>query len=191
MKAFARPLGEAIALWNPDLVNQAWRFAAEAHQGQLFPGTELPYLTHLGQVVMEVMGAVAVEPLANPDLPILGAVLHDVIEDTAVTYGQVKAEFGAEVADGVMALTKNAELPTKAAQMDDSLARIRQQPRELWLVKLGDRISNLGQPPHYWQPEKIATYRDEAIKIHQALGEASVLLGDRLLARIEAYGAFL
>lgn len=103
----------------------------------------------------------------------------------------MKTEFGTEVADGVMALTKNAELPTKAEQMNDSLHRIKQQPQEVWLVKLGDRISNLGKPPHHWNPEKIAVYRDEAITIHRELGEASPLLGDRLLARIESYEAFL
>lgn len=180
-----------VALWNPDGVIKAWRFAAEAHQGQKLPGTELPYLAHLGQVVMEVMGAVAVEPLDNPDLPILCAILHDVIEDTSVTYPAVKAEFGVGVADGVMALTKNGALPTKAEQMSDSLLRIQHQPKEVWLVKLGDRISNLGKPPHYWKPEKVAAYRDEAIQIHQALGEASLLLGDRLRVRIDAYGEYL
>jgi (p)ppGpp synthase/HD superfamily hydrolase len=183
--------GRTTALWNADSLIQAWRFAAEAHQGQRVPGTELPYLTHLGQVVMEVMGAVAVEPLANADLPILCAVLHDVIEDTAVTYEQVQAQFGLAVADGVLALTKDETLPTKAAQMEDSLARIKQQPRELWLVKLGDRIANLGQPPQHWTAEKIAAYREEAVKIHQQLGEASPLLGDRLLSKIAAYGAYL
>ncbi len=180
-----------LPLWNPEGVIKAWRFAAAAHQGQQVPGTELPYLTHLGQVLMETMGAVAVEPLTNPDLPILCAILHDVIEDTPVTYETVQAEFGTGIADGVMALTKNAALPTKAKQMDDSLKRIKQQPKELWIVKLGDRISNLGKPPHYWKPEKIATYRDEAVKIHRALGEASPLLSNRLLAKIEAYGAYL
>ena len=95
------------------------------------------------------------------------------------------------VADGVLALTKNPTLPTKAEQMDDSLKRIQQQPKALWIVKLSDRISNLGKPPHYWTPEKITAYRDEAIKIQQALGEASPLLSDRLLAKIEAYRAYL
>lgn len=176
--------------WNPDGLIKAWHFAAKAHQGQPFLGTELPYLTHLGQVAMEVMGAVAMERLDNPDLSILCAMLHDVIEDTPTTYDEVQAGFGLAVADGVMALTKNAALPTKSEQMDDSLARIKQQPKEVWLVKLGDRISNLGQPPHYWKPDKIAAYRDEAKKIHRELGKASELLGNRLLVRIETYGEF-
>ena len=48
------------------------------------------------------------------------------------------------------------------AQMADSLARIKQQPKEVWLVKLADRSANLGKPPHYWSAEKILAYRQEA-----------------------------
>ena len=136
---------------------------------------------------MELMRALAVEPTAQPDLPIVCAILHDVIEDTSVTYEQVADAFGEAIAQGVQALTKNETLPTKAEQMDDSLARIKQQPREVWMVKLADRISNLGPPPSHWAPEKIGFYREEALKIHRELGEASGVLGDRLLARINAY----
>lgn len=178
------------SLWNPDLLIKAWRFAASAHQGQQVPSTELPYLTHLGQVAMELMRVMAVEPVAQPDLPIICAVLHDVIEDTPVTYGQVLEEFGEAIAQGVQALTKNEALPSKDEQMDDSLARIQQQPQEVWMVKLADRISNLGPPPSHWTQEKINRYRQEALKIHRALGAASLLLSNRLLKRIEAYEAF-
>lgn len=177
--------------WDSESVNRAWRFAAEAHQGQTVPGTELPYLTHLGQVTLEVMGAIAMESWTHPTLPILCAILHDVIEDTSITYPVVKAEFGLEVADGVMALTKNLALPSKTEQMRDSLTRIQQQPKEVWAVKLGDRITNLNQPPHYWTPEKIAFYRDEAIEIHQALGDASERLSDRLQTKIKTYANYL
>lgn len=33
--------------WSQETYLKACRFAAEAHQGQRFPGTELPYLYHL------------------------------------------------------------------------------------------------------------------------------------------------
>ncbi len=178
------------SIWNPDKVIQAWRFAADAHQGQTVPGTDLPYLTHLGQVTMEIMRAVAAEPVSQPDLPILCAILHDIIEDTSVTYDPVLKKFGPAVANGVLALTKDATLPTKAEQMDDSLVRIKQQPQEVWMVKLADRISNLGPPPHHWTPEKIRFYHDEALKIHRELGEASAVLSDRLQSRIKAYESF-
>jgi guanosine-3',5'-bis(diphosphate) 3'-pyrophosphohydrolase len=74
--------------------------------------------------------------------------------------------------------------------MADSLARIRAQPREVWLVKLADRIVNLGPPPTDWSTDKRRAYQAEARGILTALAEASPYLADRLNARIAAYGAF-
>lgn len=41
--------------WSQDSYIKACRFAAEAHQGQCVPGTELPYLVHLSMVSMEAL----------------------------------------------------------------------------------------------------------------------------------------
>ena len=94
--------------------------------------------------------------------------------------------FGPKVLDGVQALTKNASLP-KSEAMADSLARIRSQPREVWAVKLADRITNLQPPPTHWTPEKIASYRNEAKIIHRALHDGHPFLGERLARKIEDY----
>ena len=71
--------------------------------------------------------------------------------------------------------------------MRDSLARIRQEPREVWMVKLADRISNLMPPPAHWTKQKCAAYQEEARLILETLGEASPLLARRLGEKIEAY----
>ncbi len=54
---------------------------------------------------MEITAALSVEPVDNPNLAVQCALLHDTIEDTDVTYDQVKDQFGTDGADGVMALT--------------------------------------------------------------------------------------
>lgn len=177
-------------MWSQDTYTAACRFAAAAHLGQTVPGTDLPYLLHLSLVAMEVAAALRAEPRPDEELAMLCALLHDSVEDTEVTYEQVAAAFGRAVADGVLALTKDATLP-KAEQMPDSLRRIRQQPQAVWLVKLADRIVNLQPPPRHWQAAKIAAYKVEARSIHAALAEASPLLAARLAAKIEAYGAGL
>jgi len=152
------------------------------------PGTELPYIVHVGAVAMEVMTAIAQDSrVDNPDLAVQCALLHDVIEDTPASYEEVIERFGVAVADGVLALTKGTALPSKAEQMADSLARIRQQPREVWMVKLADRITNLQPPPYYWDAAKIAAYRTEAGTILDALGEADGWLAVRLQGKIAGY----
>jgi (p)ppGpp synthase/HD superfamily hydrolase len=172
--------------WSQDAYLEAYRFAAEAHLGQLYPGTEISYLMHLGFVSMELLAALAVEEHADGDLAVRCALLHDTVEDTAITRGQLVERFGEAVAAGVAALTKNEALP-KAERMSDSLRRIREQPREVWLVKLADRISNLAPPPAHWDAAKIAAYRVEAAEILSALGDASPFLAARLRTRMEGY----
>lgn len=174
-------------IWDQDLYIKAWRFAADAHLGQTVPGTDIPYLNHLGNVAMEVMSAVAETEVADPNLAVQAALLHDTIEDTACDYASVKEVFGQPVADGVQALSKNPEAGDKKAQMQDSLTRIRLQPKEIWMVKLADRITNLQAPPQHWSLEKAVRYRDEAQMILDALGEANTLLAARLQEKIENY----
>jgi (p)ppGpp synthase/HD superfamily hydrolase len=174
-----------------DLYTKAWNFASDAHKGQKVPGSCLPYITHVGNVVMEVMSAIVMsDSVNNPDLSIQCALLHDVLEDTQVTYEQLKSEFGQDVADGVLALSKASNLTNKAERMQDSLNRIRKQPVEVWMVKLADRITNLQPPPHHWTKDKIRQYYIEALEIHSALGSANESLSSRLLDKINAYKRF-
>ncbi|HLJ55351.1 MAG TPA: HD domain-containing protein [Chthonomonadaceae bacterium] len=176
--------------WSQDTYLKAYLFAANAHLGQLVPGTEISYLMHLSIVAMEVIAALRHEPGHEEELAVQCALLHDVIEDTAVTFEQVATAFGPAVAAGVGALTKRKQA-SKAEAMADSLSRIRQQPREVWLVKLADRICNLQPPPHYWTSEKRIAYREEARQILEALGGASAYLAARLAHKIDAYGDYI
>ena len=148
--------------WSQDNYIKAYRFAAHAHEGQLYPGTEISYIMHLSFVSMEIIGALSIEQ-CNGDLAVQCAILHDTIEDTDVTFEQLESEFGLSVADGVWALTKDNNLP-KHLQMSDSLQRIKEQPLEIWMVKLADRITNLQAPPHYWKQDKIIQYKEDRQK---------------------------
>lgn len=172
--------------WNQDVYIKAYRYAALAHQGQQVPGTPFPYLAHVSLVSMEVIAALGIEEFNDGDLAIQCALLHDVIEDTDITYEEIEKEFGKEVADGVLALTKDENLP-KERQMFDSLERIQQQPDEIWAVKLADRITNLQPPPASWSAEKKEAYKLQAIEIYEALKEASPFLAERLQHKIENY----
>jgi (p)ppGpp synthase/HD superfamily hydrolase len=179
-------------MFSPDRYVAALRFAAERHAGQKVPGSELPYLVHLTSVAAEVI-AVLPDSGLDGDLAVVCALLHDTIEDTAKTpdekhaLGTHIAElFGPAVAAGVGALTKD-DVVQKADRMADSLRRIREQPSEIWCVKLADRITNLAPPPAYWTAEKRAAYRAEAVVIAQQLGSANARLHARILARIDAY----
>jgi (p)ppGpp synthase/HD superfamily hydrolase len=162
------------------------RFAAAKHEGQKEPGENLPYVVHVASVAAELIAALPQAGLANPDLAVACALLHDTVEDTSTTLSEIEQRFGPAIAAGVSALTKNASLP-KPEQMPDSLRRIREQPPEIAAVKLADRITNLAAPPKHWTKEKCGKYRIEAIAIADALGSSCPALDARLRARIEEY----
>ena len=174
--------------WDQELYVKAWNFACAAHHGQFVPGTDVAYVNHVGLVAMEAMAAIASgEQVANPDLLVACALLHDTLEDTPTTFAGLVREFGDEVAHGVLALSKNEELPGKEAKMRDSLDRIQKQPFEVWMVKLADRITNLQPPPPHWDAAKIQRYGGEAVLIAETLGKASPYLCRRLRGKIEQY----
>jgi len=180
-------------MWNPDQYTQALYFAAEAHAKQQVPDSSMNYLAHVTNVAMEVANALVQTADHNLDTSraLQAALLHDTIEDTAVTHEQLIATFGQAVADDVLALTKNEELPTKTTQMQDSLQRIVQQSQEARLIKLADRVSNLKQPPSYWSQEKRKAYQKEAQLILDTLAGTNDYLEQRFAKRIQAYQQYI
>ena len=183
-------------MFAPDRYVAALRFAADRHGTQKVPGTDLPYVVHVTSVAAEVIAALPGSGF-DGDLAVGCALLHDVLEDTAQTADdrhalarRISEQFGPGVVTGVWALTKDDALP-KLDRMADSLRRIREQPREVWAVKLADRITNLAPPPSQWSREKREAYRAEAIAIADALGDANEHLHARLRAKVDAYVAYL
>lgn len=174
--------------WNQDFYLKALRFSAEAHNGQKVPGTELPYLMHVVSVAMEVTAAISTEGVHDPDLAVQCALLHDTVEDTDVTLYDISLLFGSEVAAGVAALTKDKNLP-KEERIKDSLERILKMPREIAVVKLADRVTNLQPPPAHWDEHKIRKYRRDAEIILERLGSASSFLAERMRFKLAGYGS--
>ena len=177
--------------WDQDKYLEAWNFASTIHNGQTIPGSDIPYINHLGLVTMEATATIVNKNIKNPNILVLCALLHDSIEDTSTTYEDIRKKFGSDIADGVLSLTKNEEIPSKTEQMLDSISRIKNQPTEVWMVKLCDRITNLQPPPKHWDKEKIANYQNEARLILDQLGESSQFLAERLKRKIDAYDKYL
>ncbi len=171
--------------FSPDLYARTLAFAARCHADQKTPLSH-PYVVHLCCVCMELSRALEAEPARDANLGITCALLHDVLEDTPVSREELEKEFGPDVTAGVLALSKDPQLP-RGEQMADSLRRIALQPPEVAMVKLADRITNLDVPPPQWPAEKVSKYRAEAEEILRALGEASAFLSVRFRERLAAY----
>lgn len=174
------------------IYQQTIKFAASKHaeKNQKVPGTNLPYMVHISNVAMEIFVAYQNTPDFDLELAIKLALLHDTIEDTSATFEEIKNEFGLDVAEGVLALTKNEDLP-KSERMQDSLQRIKKLSKEVIAVKLADRITNLQEPPSYWSKTKKTSYHLEAIMMLNELKGQNQFLEERLQRKIDEYASYI
>ncbi|MFT6336165.1 MAG: (p)ppGpp synthase/HD superfamily hydrolase [Halioglobus sp.] len=182
-------------MWSIDKAQRAWYLASQLHYGQKYggktKGKDLEYLSHIGSVTFEIIGVSFIEPDIDIDLAVTCAVLHDSFEDTTLSYNEVAATFGLAVAEGVKALSKKEFYHDKRDMMIDSLKRIKQQPKEIAMVKMADRICNLYSSPYYWGRERRLAYQKESILILQELEQASDYLSLRLKQKIRNYDVYI
>lgn len=173
------------------LYQKAISYAGEKHSNQKVPGTISNYIVHISNVAMEVIMAHKANPDFDIDLAVQVALLHDTIEDTSATHAQLVQEFGEIIADGALALTKDSTFDSKEEKMADSLNRITALSKEIALVKLADRITNLQNPPSHWDDNKIAYYLEEAKLISSTLSFSNDYLANRINAKIDEYQKFI
>ncbi len=123
------------------VIRKAYEVAAEAHRDQVRLSGD-PYIQH------PVAVAHILADLGLDDVTLAAALLHDAVEDTAVTLDEVIAEFGQEVAaivDGVTKLDRvrfDSREAQQAASMRKMLVAMAKDIRVL-LIKLADRLHNM------------------------------------------------
>ncbi len=130
-----------LARFNPDLVERAFRFCVEAHKKDVRVSGE-PYYTHPANVALIVMREIPLD-----DVSVVAALLHDVVEDTTFSLKDLKASFGAEVAEIVDGATKISDVfksreITQAENYRKLLLSLVNDVRVI-LVKFADRLHNM------------------------------------------------
>jgi GTP pyrophosphokinase len=124
-----------------DLLARAYRFSERAHAGQTRRNGD-PYVTHCVEV------AKILADLQLDSVTVASGLIHDVVEDTAVTVEEVEREFGREIAQIVDGLTKIGHLPLTSMQERQVenyrklLLSIAKDARVI-LIKLADRLHNM------------------------------------------------
>jgi GTP pyrophosphokinase len=120
---------------------KAYEVAARAHEGQQRRSGE-PYVQH-PLAVAEIVAKFGLD-----DTTICAALLHDAVEDTAVTLDELERDFGPDVAqivDGVTKLQRvhfDSQEQQQAATMRKMLVAIANDLRVL-IIKLADRLHNM------------------------------------------------
>lgn len=173
-----------------DRYQKAIKFAGEKHGSQKVPGSESSYLVHLSNVAMETIVASQYSFDFDTNFAVQIAILHDVLEDTSTTFDELKTAFGTKIAEAVLTISKDETLKPEA-RIPDSLSRIKYQPKEVWAVKLADRITNMQSPPEYWDKSKRISYLKMAGIILFELKGGNAYLEKRLEQKIIDYQQFI
>ena len=162
--------------------------AARWHVKQRRKGAaQEPYVTHL----LEVARLVA-EATAGADVNLIAAaLLHDAIEDQAITREEIASQFNDDVASLVVEVTDDKALP-KAERKRLQIEHAPDLTPRAKILKFADKISNLRSlatsPPADWPMQRGIDYVTWTTEVVQGLRGASDLLEqefDRAAAHAE------
>ena len=150
-----------------DLLNKAYVYAMKAH-GKQFRASGDPYFAHPLEV------AAILTDLRLDVATIITALLHDTIEDTLVTFEDIKANFGDEIAGLVDGVTKLSQLElfserTKQAENFRKLMLAMSNDIRVLLVKLADRLHNMRTLGYIEDPAKRRRIAQETVDIYASL----------------------
>lgn len=130
----------------------AQALAAHFHEDQMYG--DKPYVSHLAHVV-EVLNRFSVK---DEDMLVAGW-LHDSVEDTAMTLGQIEITFGRKVRDLVYRVT-NEEGKNRKERHEKTYPKIKASDDAITL-KLADRIANTEASIELKDDGKIKMYAKE------------------------------
>jgi GTP diphosphokinase / guanosine-3',5'-bis(diphosphate) 3'-diphosphatase len=132
------------------LLRRAYDVAARWHEGQVRK-SGAPYITHPLAV------AILLADIGMDTTTLVAALLHDTVEDTGLTIGEVKAEFGAEVAvlvDGVTKLDGSRWGDHAEAETFRKMILAASIDLRVLVIKIADRVHNLRTLGHHAKREK-------------------------------------
>ena len=154
---------------NEDALNRAYVYSMKAHGSQLRDSGD-PYFSH----PVEVAGILAQMKLDTAS--IVTGLLHDTVEDTVATLGDIERVFGVEIARLVDGVTKLSRIElqsdqTKQAENFRKLVLAMSEDIRVLLVKLADRLHNMQTLRFIKSDERRRRIARETMDIYAPLAE--------------------
>jgi len=123
-------------------VDLAVEVAARAHRSQLRKGTDIPYIVHpIGVGLILIDAGCSEEEIA-------AGILHDVIEDTALTYEYIRDTFNERIASLVAACSEPDRGLSWEKRKQHTLEYLKTAPLEVRTVTCADKLHNLRSIAH-------------------------------------------
>lgn len=136
LQQFQKTITEVLNTETPSssIVARAAKFARNQHAGQKRKFSNEPYFVHPERV------AAIVRQFTNDNNMIAAAYLHDTVEDTGTTIGELDRAFNSVVADLVDELTSKTFDTDKATYLTNKMAKMSDKA---FTIKLADRLQNV------------------------------------------------
>ena len=143
---------------NLKLIQKAYDLAKEKHGEQLRMSGQ-PYIIHPLQVAY-ILACIDLD-----EETICAALLHDLVEDTEVTYDYIKTEFNESIAEMVSGVTKLSKLQYTSAE-EQQVENYRKmflamgKDIRVILIKLADRLHNMRTLKYLSRDRQIANAKE-------------------------------
>lgn len=151
------------------LVSKAYDFCMKAHGAQLRASGD-PYYTHplaVAQILTD---------LRMDYQSVITGFLHDTIEDTLVSFDEIREQFGTDIANLVDGVTKLSQLElqsehTKQAENFRKLVLAMSSDIRVLIIKLADRLHNMRTLHYITSDDKKRRISRETMDIYAPLAE--------------------
>jgi len=162
---FLDQLAQSFCVLDETIARDAITMIKYAHQGKRRKSGE-PFYTHPLQVAMILLTVTK-----DPDA-ILAALLHDVVEDTALSLDQIAYQYGRRVAYLVQKLTHldPTGKKTTLTKAENHAQLAAAENKEAVLIKLADRLHNM-RTIRCHKPEKQRYIAQETLEFYLPLGK--------------------
>jgi GTP diphosphokinase / guanosine-3',5'-bis(diphosphate) 3'-diphosphatase len=153
----------------------ALEFAAYKHRFQKRKGANgIPYINHPIEVARLIIGK-----LENPSPElILGALLHDTLEDTDATPAEIEAKFGSAVLSLIREVTDNMK-QSSAKRKELQIIHAKSLSPEAGIIKIADKTCNIRDiilTRMYWSKWQKIEYVRWAVKVVEQIESSYPML---------------
>lgn len=148
------------------MVRKAYEFSAKAHEGQIRRSGE-PYVKH------PIAVAGVLTSLKTDVTAIVAGLLHDTLEDTVATAGELEREFGKDVVHLVDGVTKIGKITFKSSEEKQAenfrkMVLSMADDIRVVIIKLADRLHNMRTLEHLNEGKRLEIAQ-ETLEIYAPL----------------------
>ncbi|MBL8073816.1 MAG: bifunctional (p)ppGpp synthetase/guanosine-3',5'-bis(diphosphate) 3'-pyrophosphohydrolase [Nitrospira sp.] len=161
---------ERVQSYQPEadlgMVRKAYEFSAKAHEGQVRRSGE-PYVKH------PIAVAGVLTSLKTDVTAIVAGLLHDTLEDTVATVGELEREFGKDVVHLVDGVTKIGKITFKSSEEKQAenfrkMVLSMADDIRVVIIKLADRLHNMRTLEHLSEKKRLEIAQ-ETLEIYAPL----------------------